>query len=285
MLDYETVRNWPFEPLVQTYTKKDCMLYALGLGFGSDPTDAGELQYVYEKGLKVFPTMAVVLGHPGPWLSNPKTGIDMTRVLHGEQSLEIHRPLPVEGSITASTRILDIIDKGPERGAIILTERRLFDSRSGEHYCTQQAGIFARGDGGCGGPRRALPRPRSLPDREPDGFADIPTSPRAALLYRLSGDYNPLHVDPAVAARAGFEAPILHGLASYGVAARAVLRACAVNDAGRLRSLCLRFSSPVYPGETIRTEVWREGDTVSFRSSVPARDTVVLDNGRAALSA
>jgi acyl dehydratase len=284
MLDYEKILNWQFAPVVHSYTKKDCILYALALGFGNNPTDPNELQYVYELNLHTFPTMAVALGHPGAWLSSPESGIDMTKVLHGAQSLEIIKALPVEATIVAHTKVLDVIDKGVEKGAVLVTERKLYDQASNEHYCTQQAIIMARGNGGFGGPVANVPAPHVLPERKPDTVIEMETSPQAALLYRLSGDYNPLHADLELAEKLGFAAPILHGLASYGVAARAVLQACEITVADRLKSFVLRFTSPVYPGETISTEIWKDSDVVSFRSKVKERDVVVLNNGKAELS-
>ncbi|MFT5133008.1 MAG: acyl dehydratase [Gammaproteobacteria bacterium] len=284
MLDYKKILNWPFEPVVQSYTEKDSMLYALGLGFGSNPCDAKELQFVYEKGLRTFPTMGVVLGHPGAWLSDPGSGVDMTKVLHGEQSLYNHKPLPVEGTIVARTKVLNVIDKGSDKGAVIITERKLTDEQSGELYSTQLSTIMARGNGGFGGPETSIPKPHVVPERDADEVVNIQISPQAALLYRLSGDYNPLHADPGLAKKVGFDAPILHGLASFGVAARAVLQACDVDDADRLTSIALRFSKPVYPGETMSTEVWQDGDEISFRSKVIERDLVVLNNGKVELS-
>jgi acyl dehydratase len=283
MFEYEKILNWQFAPIVQSYTQRDTILYALGLGFGNKPCDANELQYVYEKDLRTFPTMAVVMGHPGSWLSSQESGIDMTKVLHGGQSLQIVKPLPVEGTIVAHTKVLDVIDKGVEKGAVLITERKLFDEKSNQLYCTQQATIMARGNGGCGGSTNKVPVPHTLPDREPDAVVEIKTLPQAALLYRLSGDYNPLHVDAELAKKVGFSAPILHGLASYGIAARAVLEACEVSDAYKLKSFSLRFSNPVYPGETISTEIWKDDDVVSFRSRVTERDVVVLNNGKAVL--
>lgn len=280
---YEKIRNWPFPDVEQTYNKKDVILYALGIGFGFNPVDPDELKFVYEKDLETFPTMAVVLGHPGPWMTNPDTGIDMSKVLHGEQHLRIHKPLPVEGTIIAQSKVIDVIDKGADKGALITLERKIFAKSSGDLLNEQQAIIFARGNGGFGGPKTAGPAPHPLPDRTPDHVCDIPTSTQAALLYRLSGDYNPLHADPALAQKVGFKAPILHGLASYGVAARALLKACAINDATHLKSFNLRFSSPVYPGETIRTEVWQDGNNLSFRARVVERDVVVLNHGNADL--
>jgi acyl dehydratase len=280
---YEKILNWPFEDVVQTYTTKDTILYALGIGLGFNPTDPAELRFVYEKGLEAFPTMPVVLGHPGPWMADPETGIDVVKVLHGEQHLEIRRPLPVEGAIIGRNKVIEVVDKGADKGALIRVERKLFDESTGDLYCTQTAVIFARANGGFGGPVTSSPRPHQLPERPPDTTIDIPTATQQALLYRLSGDYNPLHADPGIAAKAGFRAPILHGLASYGIAARAVLEALDIKDTSRLENFGLRFSSPVYPGETVSTDLWRDGRAVSFRSRVAARDAVVLNNGRAVI--
>ena len=278
---YDKILNWPFDEVVETYAMRDSVIYALGLGFGFNPTDPDELKYVYEDGLQTFPTMPVVLGHPGPWMTDPESGIDYVKVLHGEQHLEIHQDLPVEGTVVAQNKVIDVIDKGEDKGALIISERKLYEQASGDLLCTQKSVIFARGNGGFGGPVTASPKPHVLPDREPDTTVDIPTSPQAALLYRLNGDYNPLHADPAIAEKAGFKAPILHGLASFGIAARAVLQSLDNSDSSRLRSLGLRFSAPVYPGETIRTEIWRDGNEVSFRARVPERDVIALNNGLA----
>ncbi len=276
---YDKILNWPFDEVVESYTMRDSVIYALGLGFGFNPTDPDELKYVYEDGLQTFPTMAVVLGHPGPWMTNPETGIDYVKVLHGEQHLDIHKDLPVEGTIVAQNKVIDVVDKGADKGALIINERKLYEQASGDLLCTQKSVIFARGNGGFGGPVTASAKPHALPDREPDATIDIPTSAQAALLYRLNGDYNPLHADPVVAEKAGFKAPILHGLASYGVAARAVLKSIDDTGSPRLMSFGLRFSAPVYPGETIRTEVWRDGNEVSFRALVLERDVIALTNG------
>ena len=256
---YEKILNWHFDEVVEGYTTKDSIIYALSLGFGFNPSDPDELKYVYENGLQTFPTMPVVLGHPGPWMTNPETGIDVVKVLHGEQHLEIHKALPAAGTIVAQNKVVDVVDKGADKGALIISERKLYEQTSGDLLCTQTSVIFARGNGGFGGPVTAL-------------------------LYRLNGDYNPLHADPAFAKKAGFKAPILHGLASYGVAARAVLKSLEPADSSRLNSFGLRFSAPVYPGETIRTEVWRDGNEVSFRARVLERDVIALNNGKAIIN-
>jgi acyl dehydratase len=282
-LSYDKLINWPFEDIEQRYTWKDSILYALGLGFGFNPTDADELRFVYENGLEAFPTMPVVLGHPGPWMADPETGIDMLKVLHGEQHLTIHQPLPAEGTIIGRNKVIEVVDKGSDKGALITIERQLFDESSEALYCTQTSVIFARANGGFGGPVTSSPQPHQLPDRPPDNTIDIPTTTQMALLYRLSGDYNPLHADPGIAEKAGFQAPILHGLASFGVAARAILKTFDIKDKSQLKSFGLRFSAPVYPGETISTDLWHDGNEVSFRSRVAARDVVVLNNGRAVI--
>ena len=280
-LNHQKILNWPFEDVIQSYSERDSIIYALSLGLGFNPSDPNELKFVYENGLVTFPTMAVVMGHPGPWMTSPETGIDFVKVLHGEQYLETHKSMPTEGSVIGRSKVVDVIDKGADKGALIITERKLYEQKSGDLLNTQTATIFARGNGGFGGPVAAGPIPHALPDREPDTVVDIPTSTQAALLYRLNGDNNPLHADPKLAEKAGFKAPILHGLASYGMAARAVLKAFDIADASRLKSFGLRFSSPVYPGETIRTDLWKDGNVVSFRAGIEDRGVIVLNNGRA----
>lgn len=280
-LDYDRLRNWTFADVEHAYGTTDTILYALGVGLGADPLDARQLRFVYEEDLLALPTMAVVLGAPGFWLKEQDTGVDWVRVLHGEQGLVLHRPLPPEGTAIGRTRVTGILDKGADKGALIYTEKVLIDKASGETVATTTSTTFARGDGGFGGPTGPSPRPHPIPERSPDLACDLPTVPQAALIYRLSGDRNPLHADPEVARSAGFKAPILHGLCTLGAAGHALLKSCCDYDPARFRSLKLRFSAPVYPGETIRTEMWRDGAIVSFRSRALERDAVVLDNGRA----
>lgn len=281
-IDYQRLKNWPFEDVVQRYTFKDSILYALGVGLGENPVDPQELKFLYEDGLKALPTLAVVLSRPGFWVRDPRSGVDWKKVLHGEQGLILHRPLPPEGELSARTKIEEIVDKGPGKGALIYSSRTLVDTTTREPICTLTSTTFCRGDGGFGGPSGPSPAPRSIPERAPDLTCDLPTSRRAALIYRLSGDYNPLHVDPAVAKAAGFHEPILHGLGTYGVAGHALLRVLCDYDPSRLSRMDVRFSSPVFPGETIRTEIWRTGaGQAAFRSRVVQRDVVVLNNGYA----
>ena len=192
----------------------------------------------------------------------------------------IHNPLPTSATIKAKSKVTGLVDKGADKGALILTERTLKDAESGLDLATLTSTTFARGNGGYDGPSDEAPRPHKVPEREPDFAVDLTTLDMAALIYRLSGDYNPLHASPSVAKAAGFPKPILHGLCSLGVAGHAILKGCCDYDAKRLKSLQLRFSSPVYPGETW-TEIWRDGANISFKSKIVERDVVVLDNGHA----
>ena len=291
MIDYHALKARRFPELAASYSARDTMLYALGVGYGSDPTDERQLAFVYEKALCAAPTLAVVLAYPGFWVKEPDTGIDWVRVLHGEQSLELHRPLAPSGKVTGRTRVKALVDKGRDKGALLVHERKLY-GEAGELLATVESTSFCRGDGGFSerpgnGPRGgdpAPPPPPATPDAPPDVACDLPTAPQAALVYRLSGDFNPLHAEPAVARAAGFARPILHGLATYGVAGHAILRSCCDYDPARLRSLAVRFSAPVYPGETIRTEIWRKGDALQFRARALERDIVVLSHGRARLA-
>ena len=281
--DYNKLKNWPFAEITQTYSARDTILYALGVGLGANPMDEQQLKYVFEEAepFMALPTMAVVLGSPGFWSRDPETGIDWVKVLHGEQKMVIHNPLPTSATIKAKTKVTGLVDKGADKGALILTERTLKDADSGLDLATLTSTTFARGNGGYGGPSDEAPRPHKVPEREPDLSVDLATLDMAALIYRLSGDYNPLHASPSVAKAAGFKKPILHGLCSLGVAGHAILKGCCDYDANRLKSLQLRFSSPVYPGETVRTEIWQDGKDISFKSKIVERDVVVLDNGHA----
>lgn len=283
-IDYDRLMNRQFPLVEQRVTPKDCILFALGLGFGADPMDERQLRFVYEDGLLALPMQAVVMAYPGMWAREPDTGLDWVKILHGEQEIVLHDTLPVDGTVSGRTKITAIIDKGAGKGALLFSERTVTDA-AGKPLATLRQTTFARGDGGFGGPSGPTPEPHRLPDRAPDEVCDIATLPQAALIYRLSGDYNPLHADPKVAKAAGFKAPILHGLGTLGVAGHAILKTCCDYDPARLRALKLRFSAPVYPGETIRTEMWRDGGVVSFRARVVERDVVVLNNGRAEVTA
>jgi acyl dehydratase len=263
------------------YDPKDVMLYALGLGLGQDPMNEDELAFVYEKNLKVLPTFALVQGYSPYWLRNPATGVNWTKVVHGEQGLRLHKPVAPQGTVIGKTRIVEVIDKGEGKGALVFSERRVTDKASGELLATLTQTTFCRADGGFGGPKREAPSPHALPERAPDIIYDLPTRPEMALIYRLSGDINPLHAEPEFAKAAGFPRPILHGLATFGVAGHALLKSLCGYDPARLAAIAGRFSAPVFPGETIRTEIWRDGAVASFRARVLERDVVAINNGRA----
>ncbi len=284
-MDYQLIKNWSFPEVDQTYSVNDSILYALGIGFGHEPTNPDHLKYVYEQDLQAFPTMAVVLGYPGFWMKDPQAGINWVKLVHGEQRLNIHRPLPTSGRVIGRTRISHVIDKGADKGALVISERTLKDTE-GNLLVTISQTTFCRGDGGLSQSDEGPPALQATPERTPDIICAIPTLPQAALIYRLCADNNPLHADPAVAAKAGYPRPILHGLCTYGVAARAIVQAACDNDATRLTSLHTRFSSPVFPGETLVCEIWREGaEAVRFRAKVAERDIVVLSHGFAGIKA
>ena len=285
-IDPKALRQWPIADVEHSYTVRDTMLYALGLGYGADPMDVEQLRFVYEGGLKALPSMAVVLGYPGFWIGDPATGADWKKVLHGEQSIEIFKPLPTAATVIGRSRVTGLFDKGKDKGAVLVSERDVIDKSSGDVLCRLTSTTMMRGDGGFGGPSGPLPAPHPLPDRAPDQSVSIATLPQAALIYRLSGDYNPLHADPAVARGGGFEKPILHGLCTFGVVGRALLDAVCGNHPSKLRKMQVRFSAPVFPGETIVTELWKEGGgVISFRARVEQRDLVVINNGRAEVAA
>jgi acyl dehydratase len=285
-IDYQRLKNWPFPEVEHKYAAKDTILYALGLGLGADPMDRDQLPFVYEEGLKALPTMAVVLGLPGQWAQNPETGISWKLVLHGEQGLVLHRPLPPAGRVVARTVIEEIIDKGKDKGALVYSRRDIRDKETGALLASLTSTSFLRGDGGFGGPAGPTKAPHPLPERAPDLTAEITTLPQAALIYRLSGDYNPLHADPEIAKMAGFPRPILHGLCTFGVAGHALLKTLCGYDPARFKSMQVRFSSPVFPGETVRTEIWREGQTrFGFRCRIVERDVVAINNGVAEIAA
>jgi len=292
MINRENLLAWLFETVVQRYTERDTMLYALSLGFGDDPMDAAQLRHVLEDGLRPFPTMAVVLGHPGPWTASPAAGVDRKRVVHGEQRLKMHRRLPVAGTVRSLTRVTAVLDKGVGKGAVIQTERQLHDDASGELLATIAGATFCRGDGGfdtqAAQAAQAVvaaakaPTAPATPQREPDAVAELPTRAQAALLYRLNGDYNLLHADPAAARAADFERPISHGLLSFGLAARMLEESFAPLGIAEINA---RFAGPIYPGETLVTQMWREeGGGIAFRALCKERNTEVLAHGRARMA-
>ncbi len=288
MLNWKEVLDWKFEDVEQSYDRRDAILYALGLGYGQDPMNEADLRYLYEAhdaGQLAVPSFSVVLGGPGAWMRDPRTGIDWVKSLHGEQGLVVHAPLPPEARVIGRNRVTGIIDKGPGKGSLLLMERDIVDAATGQLLATRTSSSFLRGDGGCGAPPREQVRPEPLPTRAPDVVHRIDTRPEAALIYRLSGDWNPVHASPAIARKAGFERPILHGLCTFGIACRALLATVCGNDPARLRHMNGRFSAPVYPGETQTVEIWQEaGGRVRFRTRIEARGITAFDFGEATIA-
>jgi acyl dehydratase len=284
-IDYDDMMQSGATGLASRYDEKDIMLYALGVGMGRDPLDEKELPFVYENnGLKVVPTFASVIGRgeapPERQRMPQKSQINFALVVDGERRITFHKPLPAKCDVISDERMLAILDKGEGKGAVLVQERAARDARSGDKLFTIVSSIFARGDGGFGGSPEGGPALHILPERAPDLIKECDTRPDQALLYALSGDRNPLHRDPAFARMVGFPRPILHGLCSYGTACRAVLSTLAEYQPERITQFDVRFSKPVFPGETLVVEMWKDGGTISYRASVKERPgTVVLNNG------
>ncbi|MGE0153697.1 MAG: MaoC/PaaZ C-terminal domain-containing protein [Reyranellaceae bacterium] len=280
MIDYHRLKSRRFAPIEQPVTARESILYALGVGVGGDPDDQHALRFIYENGLQPLPTYGTVLAYPGVWIAESDTGIDWRRALNGEYSVQFHRLPMISGRAVGRLAIEEIVDKGPGRGALIYTRREVSDGDTGETICVVRQTTFCRGDGGFGGPSGPVKPVRPVPATACDMAVTTNVPVQAHLIYRLSGDPNPLHVDPAVARSAGFARPILHGGATYGFVGYALLKALCGGEPARLRQLDVRFSAPVYPGETIETSIWRLGEgRAAFRSQVVGREAIALDNG------
>jgi acyl dehydratase len=282
-IDYEKAIKLRAEGQEFSYGDRETMLYALGIGLGADPMNLKELPFVYENGLRTMPTQSTVIA----WGAGKtgEIGINYMMVVHGEQKLVVHKPLPDRATILADWAVTHILDKGPGKGAVIYSDTVIRDKKTGEKYVTLTGSTFARADGGFGGPSSGGPAPHEVPTRAPDAELALATTPNQALIYRLSGDRNPLHSDPGLAKTAGFDRPILHGLCTYGFTCRAVLQTDCDYDPTKIVGHDVRFSSPVFPGETIVTRMWKDGNVVSFEASVKERPGVtVIKNGKTTLA-
>jgi len=286
-LNYDTLRRWQIADVERSYDARDTILYALGLGIGGDPCDPAQLQFLHEDGLRALPSMAVVLAYPPLWYWRPGTTVDPTRVVHAEQGFVMHRPLPAAGRLLGRTAVTGVVDKGAAVGALMRTECQVYDQADGGLICTVTSASMARADGGFGGgdPDDGGPgRGWRPPEGEPERTVRIPTLPQAALVYRLSGDANPLHADPRHARAAGFDRPILHGRCTFGIAAWALVQAYCPMAPERLTAMSARFARPVFPGEALLTRMWRQGGRIAFETLVEGRGTPALARGTAVIA-
>ncbi len=275
----------------QRYEPRDTILYALGVGAGQgrDAWDERHLRFVYESRLQALPTMCAMLGDPGFWMRDADTGLDGTQLVHAEEEMQWPGVLPPGGDVTGHNRVASVEDRGPARGALFVVERELRDSASGQTLSRSRTTVLARGNGGFSGAGfplqrfgdAAAPPLPALPARPADRTVRRATVTNQPLLYRLSADPNPLHVDPAVAHRAGFERPIMHGMCTFGLLGLLIVQEFCGFEAARLAALRARFTAPLYPGETLDVEFWHDAGTVRFRATAAERGAVVLDLGHA----
>jgi acyl dehydratase len=272
----EALLSYDFGQIEHHYVERDAIIYALGLGLGQDPCDTEDLPFMAETGLSVLPTFAVTLSSPGMWIRKPKFGVDFNKLVHSRQMAWFPQMLPSSANVIGEAELVSLTDRGEGKGAELVLERNIRDAENGDHYCRLHQTLLLRGDGGFGGPA-AQKTPSMIPDRTDYISAEIVTSQRAALIYRLSGDWNPLHLDPEVAKAAGFEKPILHGLASYGTAGVIVSRALNQTPVN-ISQLGCSFSGIVSPGDTLEFHIWRMADDKAvFQAFVG--DRKVIDQG------
>ncbi len=261
------------------YTDRDSLMYALTVGMAAGG-EADDLPFVWEKEQRVVPSMATMLAFDDSWLG--AAGINLKQVVHGALDLHFHAPLAAEGQVLAETRITGLDDKGAGKAGLVFVETVL--SQDGHPACTILSTVFVRGAGGFGGAVGEQVQASKVPEGDPQITSSTPTTPNQALLFRLLGDRNPLHVDPALARQVGFDRPILHGACTFGIACAEVVRLFCDADPARLRRFAARFAGPLYPGETLAFSFWRDGNRLAFRAHAAERDTIVLDSGLAELA-
>ncbi|MEO5324569.1 MaoC/PaaZ C-terminal domain-containing protein [Mesorhizobium sp. CC13] len=266
----------------QTVAARDAILYALSVGYGTEPLDPSHLRYLYEADLVPAPTLANVVAHSGPWMK--RVGVDWSRVVHAEHRLTVHRPMPLDTPLVSRSRSLSVVDRGVGKGMFAAFERVVSVEATGEPVASIVQTNACRGDGGCGSAGRPPEPLPPVPNGSPDATLQLVLAEDAALLYRLNGDLNPLHVDPAAAEKGGFRRPILHGLCTFGHAGYAISRMATTSGLAGLGGLAARFSAPAFPGDTLEVQMWRIGQDIRFRCTAPARGVTVLDNGVARLA-
>lgn len=278
-LDYHRLKAARLAPIEEQLTADKCILYALGVGaqLGDAQQAERELALVYEEQLEILPAMACVVGYAGFWMRDPQYGLDWQRVVHAEQRMRFHAPLASCTSVTGSTHVQGIVDKGIGKGAVVVIERQLH-AAGGELLCTMEQLNYCRGDGGYAGSDAALSdaMPAALarpPGHEPDVLVSLRSSRHQAAIYRLLGDRNPLHVDAGAARQAGFPNPIMHGAAALGMVNRALR--LAFGPGQHLAQLDIRFTGVFFPGETLRVEIWRTGLSAAYRCCVSERSVEI----------
>jgi len=276
-VNYDKLMAFNIPDVQQDFSELDTIRYAISVGIGQNQLDPWQLQFVDESnGPQVIPSFCTVLGHPGFWLGDPGTTVNATKLVHAAQEIRIENPIPSSGTVIGKTKITDIVDKGSNKGAFLYLEKKLTDKISGKLLATEKRTIMLRGDGGYNGPSGNIPPLPPNPSGPALPSIRIQTRPEQALLYRLNGDPNPLHIDPKVAQKAGFDKPILHGLCTFGIACQSLLQTIFNDDPTRFSSMSARFSAPVFPGDTILIEAWENG---SFQATAIEREKIVLSNG------
>jgi acyl dehydratase len=273
------------ERVASQWTERQTIIYNLGIGFGAAAiADDTLLRFVLEEGTAAFPTMTAMMGSSGSGaaIMDPQYGVNLQMIVHGEEEVELFGALPAEGPLLSDSAVEGLWDLGEAKGAVLRMVKRLYRGDDESLLAACASTIMLRGNGGFGGSAEGAPKARATPERAPDGSASSITRPEQALIYRLSGDVNPLHSTPAFARGAGFPGPILHGLCTYAICARTLVAALADGDETPLKFIKVRFSSPVYPGETIRLEWWDEGaGSYAFQARVEERDVIVVRGGEA----
>ena len=281
-IDIKALQSLVYPRVEQTVSPNDAIFYALSIGLGTSPLDPHHLQYVYERGQVAFPTLASVICKLRSLSDFPQLGIAKSTVVHGEFGLRLHAGVPIGVPLAAWGKVTDVVGGKPGSHLKVYSDRFIVEAETDRLIATIRSMTLVRGAGGEAPSAYAGPV-RVLPTRQPDDVVTLPTATNQALMFRLNGDANPLHADPAFATKAGFEKPILHGLCSLGIAARAIIESDKSEESGQLTSVSARFSGPLFPGESLAVQIWRDGNDLQFRALAQERGTTVLDFGHGQL--